>query len=77
MVADWVIAVIISVALQVAAYIITPKPKAPKPEAAQQAENPTADAGKTLPVLFGTARISETNIIGFWDKSTNQYEIKA
>lgn len=76
MVATWVIALIVSVALNVVAYIITPKPKAAKPEAAQQAESPTAEAGKPIPVLFGTARLSETNIIGWWDKGTRQYQVK-
>lgn len=77
MIADWLIAVIISTVLQVAALVLTPKPKGPKPEAAQQAENPTAEAGRPIPVLFGTARVSETNVLGFWDKSTRQFEIKA
>lgn len=76
MVVPWLVALIVSVAINVAALIITPRPKAAKPDAVQQAENPTADAGKPIPVLFGKARISETNIIGFWDKSTRQYEIK-
>lgn len=76
MVAAWVIALLVSVALNVVAYIITPKPKAAKPDAAQQAESPTAEAGKPVPVLFGTARLSETNIIGWWDKGTHQYQVK-
>lgn len=76
MVVDWLVALIISVAINVAAMVITPRPRAAKPLAVEQAQNPTADAGKPIPVLFGKARISETNIIGFWDKSTRQYEIK-
>lgn len=76
MIAPWLIAMIVSVALNVVAYVITPKPKANKPEAVEQAESPTADAGKPIPVLFGKARLSETNVIGFWDKGTKQYEIK-
>lgn len=76
MVAPWLVALIVSVALNVVAYVITPKPKGPKPEAAQQAESPTAEAGKPMPVLFGTARLSETNVIGFWDKGTRQYQVK-
>lgn len=76
MIAPWLVALIVSAALKVVAYIITPKPKAPKPDAVQQADSPTADADKPMPVLFGTGRISETNIIGWWDKSTAQREIK-
>lgn len=76
MIAPWLVALIVSTALNVAAYVITPKPKAPKPEAIQQADSPTAEADKPMPVLFGTGRISETNVIGWWDKSTAQREIK-
>lgn len=76
MVADWIIALIVTIALNVVAYVITPKPKGPKPEAAQQAEAPTAEAGKPIPVLFGTARLSETNILGWWEKGTRQYQVK-
>lgn len=76
MVAPWLVALIVTVALNVVAYVITPKPKGPKPEAAQQAESPTAEAGKPIPVLFGTARLSETNILGWWDKSVRQFQVK-
>lgn len=76
MVAPWLIALLVSVALNVVAYVIAPKPKSAKPDAAQQAESPTAEAGKPIPVLFGTARMSETNIIGWWDKGTRQYQVK-
>lgn len=76
MVAAWLVALIVTVALNVVAYLITPKPKGPKPQAAEQAESPTAEAGKPIPVLFGTARLSETNIIGWWDKSTRQFQVK-
>lgn len=76
MAAAWLVALIVTVALNVVAYLITPKPKGPKPQAAEQAESPTAEAGKPIPVLFGTARLSETNIIGWWDKSTRQFQVK-
>lgn len=76
MVAPWLVALLVTVALNVVAYVITPKPKSAKPEAAQQAEAPTAEAGRPIPVLFGTARMSETNILGWWDKGTRQYQVK-
>lgn len=72
----WLIAVIVSTALNVLAYVITPRPKTPRPEATQQADNPTAEAGRPMPKLWGSARISETNIIGFWDKATRTYQVK-
>lgn len=72
----WIAMVLISLAMQVVAYVITPKPKGPKPEAVKQAENPTAEAGRPIPKLWGSACVSETNVLGFWDKSTRQYKIK-
>lgn len=76
MVADWLVALVISVAVSVVSYLLMPKPKGPKPDAAAQAENPTAEAGKPKPVLFGTAMLSETNVLGFWDKSVHTYKVK-
>jgi hypothetical protein len=76
MIAPWLVSLLISVALNVVAYIITPKPKAPKPQAAAQAENPTAEAGRPIPVVFGTMRVKELNVLGFWDKSTKQFQIQ-
>lgn len=67
---------IILIAIQVLSYVLTPKPKAAKPDAVDQAENPTAEAGRPIPRAWGSPRISETNVIGFWDKSTRQYKIK-
>ncbi len=76
MIFPWLVALIVSVAINVATYLITPKPKAPKPPAVQQADNPTADANKPIAVLFGTARMKEPNVLGFWDKTTRQYQVK-
>lgn len=72
----WLAMVLISFAMQVVAYVLTPKPKAPKPGAVEQAESPTAEAGRPLPKLWGSARVMETNVIGWWDKGTRQYQVK-
>lgn len=74
-IAAWIVQLLIAVALQVLALVLTPKPKGPKPTEVEQGENPTAEAGKPVPKLWGTARISETNVIGFWDKSSRQYKV--
>lgn len=75
MVAWWVV-LAISVALQVASYILMPKPKAPKPEAAQDLQNPTAEAGRPIPVVFGTMTVKGVNIIWFGEKSIRTYKTK-
>lgn len=76
MIFPWLAQLLIAVALQVLAVVLTPKPKGPKPEAVQQAESPTADADRPIPVLFGTGLMKETNILGSWDKSSRQYQVK-
>lgn len=76
MIAAWVVQIITAVALQVISLVLTPRPKGPKPDAVEEGENPTAEAGKSIPKLWGTKRISETNVIGFWDKSSRQYQVK-
>ena len=76
MVAWWVVA-LISLAIQIVAYIIMPKPKAPKPEAAQDLQNPTAEAGRPIPVPFGTITVKGVNILWFGDKSIRTYKTKA
>lgn len=66
---------LVAIALNLLVLVITPRPKGPKPTAVEQGENPTAEAGRAIPKLWGTARISETNVLGFWDKSTRQYKV--
>lgn len=67
----WFIPLLIGLALNIIAYLIMPKPKAPKPEAAKDGENPVAEAGKPLPVLSGSMTIKELNILWYGEKATN------
>ena len=67
---SWWVALLIGLALNIIAYLIMPKPKAPKPEAAKDGENPVAEAGKPLPVLSGSMIIKELNILWYGEKST-------
>jgi hypothetical protein len=75
MIFPWLVQLVVAIALNVLAVVLTPRPKGPKPEAVQQAESPTASADRPIPVLFGTALMSETNVIGAWDKGTRQYQV--
>ena len=76
MVATWIVAAIVSTALNVAAYILTPKPKAPKPAAVQEPQYPTADAGRPIPVIWGTVTIKAPNVLWYGEAQARQYEIK-
>jgi len=70
------VGVIVSLAISLAVALLTPKPKVNTP-AAQQMEDPTADAGRPIPVVFGTVTVKSPNILGFWDKSVRQYKVKS
>lgn len=73
----WVVAAVVATAINVVAYIIMPKPKGPKPDAVQSAQNPTASAGKPIPVVFGTIFIKEVNVLWFGDKATETSQVSA
>jgi hypothetical protein len=73
----WFIGLLIGLALSVVAYLIMPKPKMAKPEAAKDMENPTADAGRPVPVVFGTVTVKGLNVLWFGEKSTVSREINA
>lgn len=74
---DTLIYLLISVVISLAAAALAPKPKAPKPEAAAQMENPTADAGRPIPVVFGTVTIKGPNFLWYGDKSVRTFKVKA
>lgn len=62
------ISLLVGLALQVVSYLIMPRPKQPKADAAQDLQSPTADAGRPVPVAFGTIRIKGTNCLWFGEK---------
>jgi hypothetical protein len=77
LIADWIVALIVSFAFNVVAAILTPRPKAPKPAAAKDLEEPTAEAGRPIPRVFGRMTLKSPNLLWFGDKSTRSYEVKA
>ena len=72
----WV-TLLISIAINVVAYLIMPKPKVAKPEAAKDLENPTAEAGRPIPVVFGTITVKGLNVLWFGEKKTREFEVDA
>jgi len=51
-------------------YLLMGAPKSTKPDAVQDMEDPTAEAGRPIPVVFGEIEVSGLNIIWFGDKTT-------
>lgn len=66
----WFVPFLIGLAISIVSYLILPKPKLPKPEAAKDADDPVAEAGKPLPVLSGTVTMKGLNILWFGEKAT-------
>lgn len=76
MVAEWVIALAISVALQVASLLLRPKPKTNRDASVRELEAPTASAGKEVSVIFGRVIVKDPNVLWFGDKSQSTYKVK-
>lgn len=73
----WFLALLVGLLLNVVAYLIMPRPKQAKPEAAQDMDDPTADAGRPQPFLFGTILVKGLNVLRFTDKNTREFQVNA
>lgn len=65
---------IIALVLMVISYLLTPQPKMETP-AVKDMEGPTAEAGKPLPVVFGTMTVKGLNALWYGDKKWRKVEI--
>lgn len=69
--------ILLAVAVLVVTFLILPKPKTAKPAAAKDIDNPTSEAGREIPVVFGTVTIKGLNVLDFCDKNIRSYEVKS
>lgn len=60
---------LIGFGLLVLGYMLMPKPKEPKPPSMDDFEAPTAEAGRPIPVIFGSIEITGVNTLYFGNKS--------
>lgn len=65
------------IALAALNYLLTPKAKAPKPEEVKDLEDPTAEAGRPIPVIFGTITVKGLNFLWYGDKAKSTYKVDA
>jgi len=65
---------VIGLALAALSYVLMPKPQQEKPPAAMDLEAPTAEAGRTIPVVFGTMRVKGLNVLWYGDIQTYEYD---
>lgn len=69
------IQLLIAFAMMVVAYLIVPKPKAQSPEI-KDMDNPVAEAGKPLPVVFGTVTVKGLNVLWYGEKNYTTRKVK-
>lgn len=67
----------VGVGMQVVGYLLAPKPKGPQPAEVKDMDDPTAEEGRPIPVVFGEMEVTGTNIIWFGEKATRTRKIKA
>lgn len=66
----------IGIGLTAVAAFLLPRPRQAKPEF-RDLEYPTAEAGRPIPILFGTREIKGLNVIYYTEKNTRTYTVKA
>lgn len=74
---NFLVQLVIAVALLIISYLLAPKPKAPQPNATKDFEAPTAEAGRPVPVVFGTKTVKGANILWWGDKRILSHKISA
>jgi len=69
-----VVAAVVSVGVSL---LLAPKIKTPKPDAVKDLEDPTAEAGRPIPVVFGTMTVKGLNLLWYGEKSKRTSKVKA
>ncbi len=69
------IQLLIGIALQFIGMLLLPRPKVSQPDTVQDMEAPTAEAGRPIPLIFGTEEIKSANVLWYGDKKTVEKEI--
>jgi len=69
---------LIGLALQVVGFLLMPQTATSKPEEVTDMEDPTAESGRPIPVVFGEppGGLTSVNIIWFGDKTTTARKVK-
>mgnify|MGYP003505697074 CR=1 FL=1 len=68
--------ILLSLVLMVVSYLLMPKVKQETPET-KDLDDPTAEAGRPIPVLFGTVTVKGLNVLWFGEKGRQTSRIRA
>ncbi len=72
---NFAIQLAVAVAIALIAYAFMPRPKSTTPDMSRDLELPTAEAGRPVPVVFGTGTIKSPNCLWYGESSTSEIEI--
>jgi hypothetical protein len=70
-------ALAIAIAVMVVGHLLMPKPKMQRSESTRDMDDPTAEAGRPIPVVFGEITLKSPNVLWFGDKDINTYRTSA
>lgn len=76
-IASFFIQLAVGLVLMVIAYALAPKPKRDQPDATRDLDNPTAETGRPVPVVFGTITVKSANVLWYGDKRKRERMVKA
>ncbi len=58
-------------------YLLQPKPEKPKPASLSDFDIPTAEEGRSIPVIFGRPKIHGANVVWYGDLGTRPIKTKS
>ena len=73
----WFLPLLLTILFAVISYVLAPRPKKEKPPEVKDIDDPTADAGRPQPVMFGCKTVTGINVLWFGDKSKQTFEVPA
>lgn len=73
---NFLVQLLIGIALNIIAYLIMPKPKQEQGADTKDLDDPTAEAGKPVPVVWGTLTLKGLNILWYGEKETVMVKTK-
>jgi hypothetical protein len=69
---NFLVQLIIGLALAFISFLLMPRPKVAKPNEVQDLQSPTAESGRPIPVVFGTVLIESPNVLWYGEKRTEK-----